>query len=83
MGVHHSYAVQLIRKPTDAVLDRTEKVELEKICATFGEACEMAFKYGALKEYKRRPMPKIEGTRAVYPCKDNRFARVQIVIRST
>lgn len=81
MGVSHAYAVQLIRKLTDPILDRTEKVELERVCATFGEACEWAFKFGAVKEYKRRPLPKIEGTRAVFPCKDNRFSRVQIVIR--
>lgn len=82
MGVH-KYAVQLIRKPIDPVLDRTEKIELERVCDTYGEALEWAFQYGALKEYKRRPLPRIEGTRAVYPCKDNRFSRVQIVIRST
>lgn len=81
MSVRYRYAVQLIRKQVDPIRRTGEAVELEKICATFGEACEVAFKYGALKEHKRRPMPRIEGTRAVYPCKDNRFARVQIVIR--
>lgn len=80
----HLYAVQLVRQMTDPVLDRTEKIALEKICETYSAALEYAFKFGAVKNNKRGgQLPRVEGTRAVFPCRDTRFARVQIVIRAT
>lgn len=82
-GVPHSYKVQLIRKPIDPVLRREETVELERVCKTYREALHWATLYGAFPRRKQDVFPKIKGTRAIYPCKDQRFARVQIVIQST
>ena len=81
MNKPHIYKVQLIRRSFNHK-DCTvrEIAELEKTVDTFARATEVAFSYGARPRSQGDELPKMEGTRAVYPCKDKRFARVQIVI---
>jgi hypothetical protein len=77
----HRYKVQLIRvgPQKDDRYKYIETVALEKATDNFADAIETAFKFGARRRKHGSELPKIEGTRAVYPCKDKRFARVQII----
>jgi len=79
----HKYSVQLIRRKQNLeTLHFEDLIELEKTVSTFAEAVERAVLFGARPRRYGSELPKIENTRAVYPCKDKRFARVQIVIVS-
>lgn len=78
----HRYKVQLIRvgPEKDDRFKFIETVAMEKIENTFSDAIDRARLMGARPRTRGDELPKIEGTRAVYPCRDKRFNRVQIVI---
>ncbi len=78
MGLSHTYAVRLIRRPASGF--GPDEIALERSAPTYRGALALARRFGARMGGASTGMPKIGGVRAFWSCRDRRFERVEIVI---